>query len=124
VVAVVHDDVTQIAADKATLDVASQKLNIKPDTVTELLPETALFICASDSTAASKLNPDVTVPTTTPTVRVDTITCDNGWLDKHPNVVIDVHAEVLHAASEICAVSVQSSKPKSRPDTVTELPPL
>jgi hypothetical protein len=48
------------------------------------------------------------VPTTSPTVEVDTNTFVEGALDVHATVVADVHAEVLHAASDSAAVAERS----------------
>jgi len=61
----------------------------------------------------------VTVGPTAPTASLD------GWLERHPNVVIDVHAVVPHTTSMRIAVAEKSkTPPKLSPETVIEVDAL
>jgi hypothetical protein len=64
------------------------------------------------------------VPTTDPTVTVDTYKFVKAAFDKQATAVADVHDEVLHTATDSAVDAERSKLPKPSPDTVPELPPL
>jgi hypothetical protein len=107
VVADVHAEEVHTASDRAAVTERSLLPKLNPDTVTELPPLRAALRLPYDSTAASKLYHSIWVPTDTPTVTV--VAAEkarwNKELDEHFTVVADVHAEVLHTASDSAAVA-------------------
>ena len=83
-----------------------------------------LNLATSLTTGPSKVSVWRPVPTALPTEIIDVPYSDATLGLMHATVVEDVHADVLHTASDSAAVAERSHVPKSSPDTVTELPPL
>ena len=123
-VADVHVDVKHTSSDSDTLALVSHTPKLSPATVTELPPLEAELSCPYDATAASKLCTALAVPATPPTLTADTPYVVLTPLLKHPSVVADVHADVLHTTISSAPVALRSTEPKLSPTTVTELPPL
>jgi hypothetical protein len=99
---------------------------LSPDSVTDAYPLSGAFSCASEATAASKLNTGLPVPDAEATVTLaDWKTSPNAF-DRHASVVADVHDDVKHTPRSPLpprsspAVAVCSPTPKSRPETVTD----
>ncbi len=113
---------TAISSPPVALRSTEPKLS--PVTVNELPPLTAAFRSHPDPTAASKLYPSTCVPAAPPTVTLDVCTPVAAALDKHPKLVADVHADVMHTPSESDTLPLVSHPPKLSPTTLTELPPL
>jgi hypothetical protein len=97
---------------------------LSPSTVTELPPLIALFSCTFDSTAASKLYPNICVPAPLPTVKEITFPFVKASPVAHDTSVGDAHVVVKHMPSDTATVAVRSDLPKLKPKTVSELPPL
>jgi hypothetical protein len=104
----VHAVVPQAYMANPIVTENSYKPKLSPDTVTELPPLTALFSRPCDSTAASKLYPCRCVPDADPTVTAAVCRLVKAALERHSNAVADVHAELLHAASDSAAVAERS----------------
>jgi len=117
----VQVDVRQTASESEAVKERYVLPKLRPLTVTELLPLTALFICPYESTAASKLIALICVPAISPTDTADTSTCVTGKFDKHVSVVDDNQEAVRHTPPESDAVAVRSKGPKFRPEIVNEL---
>ena len=130
-VADVHDDVEQLPTlsappiSRPTLAVGSPTPKLSPDTVTEAYPLNGAFRRASETTAPSKLNHPVSVPTMALTLTVVLTVEPLQARRAHATVVADVHADVAHTsavASEIVAVGLEV--PKLSPLIVTVPLPL
>jgi hypothetical protein len=110
--------------DSITVDVASKLPKLSPDTVTDAPPLCGEFSLASDSTGASKLSPEVWVPTATPTVTLYSTSAVVTLVSRQASDVADDHAVVAQAASPTAAVAVNCSPPKLSPTAVTDDCPL
>jgi len=88
-------------------------------------PESGAFkVVTADNAGESNEKIGELVPATAPTVTADSPNIVRNVLLRQEIVVIEVQDEVLHATISSVVVAVWSLKPRPRPDTVKELPPL
>jgi len=88
-------------------------------------PESGAFkVVTADNAGESNEKIGELVPATAPTVTADSPNIVRNVLLRQEIVVIEVQDEVLHATISSALVAVWSLKPRPRPDTVKELPPL
>jgi hypothetical protein len=122
--------VMHAAASTATVDVCSARPKFKPDTETDVAPLCGAFRAAPDATAALNENRTRLVPATAATVVTDCPKMSKIWRILHRRLVDDVHDDVrqfpwsARPPRSRPSVAVESTMPKSRPDTVNDAYPL
>lgn len=90
----------------------------------EAWPEDGKFVMPYDTTGASKVNPEESVPTVAPTETVTMPLSRTDPLDLQPTDVPDVQLAVAHEAEARIVDTVRSVAAKLRPVTVTDVIPL
>jgi hypothetical protein len=99
----------------------SAKFN--PITESELAPDLAIFSISCDSKLASKVNCWDDVPTMEETVNVTSAALPNAASGTHSKDVLDCQLSVRQRRSDKLRDGERFSSMKSRPCTVTEIPP-
>lgn len=121
----VQSVVAQESEPNATVGVGATRLKSNPVTVMLTPPESGAFkVVTADNAGESNEKIGELVPATAPTVTADSPNIVRNVLLRQEIVVIEVQDEVLHATISSALVAESLLAPKSRPDTVTELPPL
>lgn len=116
-----HDMVLQLADATIADAVKSNAPKLRPDTVTELDPDSAVFRIPNDNNGASNVNLASPVPVTAPTVTVSSNPSGSPepGCGKRTTEVADVQLVVNATVAPMLAVPEKSTEPKFKPETTT-----